>query len=61
MIENVINWFAEHHVALVSIATLVIEILLRTVPTSKDWSLVNLIKRLIDIVPNKKKGDDRFK
>lgn len=61
MIENVINWFAEHHVALASIGALVIEILLRTVPTSKDWSLVNLIKRLIDIVPNKKKGDDRFK
>lgn len=61
MIENLINWFSANHEALATISVLAIEILARTVPTSKDWSIVNFVKRLIDIVPNKKKGQERFK
>lgn len=46
--------FVENNKEVIGIAAAgVWELVVRLVPTCKDWSLVNVIKRLFDIIPNK--------
>lgn len=30
------------------------ELVVRLIPTAKDWSIINIAKRLFDIIPNNK-------
>lgn len=57
-----INWLADNYQwLLVTVVPVLWELVARIWPTTKDSSLINLVKRLIDfIVPNNKKGGGKL-
>jgi hypothetical protein len=52
--NDILNLVVTHKDVLIAAAGVVWEIVVRLKPTAKDWSIVNFIKRLIDIIPNNK-------
>lgn len=51
---NLVDWVIANEATVTSVASLVIyEVFSRVKPTSKDWSLINLVKKLFDLIPNK--------
>lgn len=54
--EFSIKWFTENLTIILPVLLGIFELLVRIFPTMKDWSVVNIIKRVIDIIPNNKSG-----
>jgi hypothetical protein len=52
--NDILNLVVTHKDVLIAACGVVWEIVVRLKPTAKDWSIVNFIKRLIDIIPNNK-------
>jgi hypothetical protein len=52
--NDILNLVVIHKDVLIAACGVVWEIVVRLKPTAKDWSIINFIKRLIDIIPNNK-------
>lgn len=51
---NLIDWVIANESTVISVASLVTyEVFSRLKPTAKDWSLINIIKKIVDLIPNK--------
>ncbi len=57
--KNVIDFLIEHWKEGIGLSAIILEILLRLFPTKKDWSLVNKIFAILNvIIPNLERGAD---
>jgi len=46
---------------IITAALLIFELIVRLTPTTKDNSIYNLVKRIVDaLIPNKKNGGGKF-
>ncbi|MCK9402916.1 MAG: hypothetical protein M0Q26_05925 [Chitinophagaceae bacterium] len=59
--KQIFDFILSHKEAVGTTAVFFYEILLRVKPTAKDWSIINIVKRLFDIIPNKAPQGDVHK
>lgn len=59
--EPVIQFVIENKEILLTAAGVLWEVFVRIKPSAKDWSIVNIAKRIIDVIPNNAKGGGTHK
>lgn len=61
LIQKILQYILSNPETIGSGALVIFEIIVRRKPTSKDWSIINFIKRIIDaIASNKRKDGGKF-